>query len=214
MNRIKLTVSALFICTVLFAQPSDDAFWGGITARVQVNKKLRISLEEQIRFNENYSNLNTMLSEAGVSYDLTKNITARSTFRYYYMPSSHNRFRYTADLSYSWSKKKFPLRFKYRVRFQNTIRQYTNASSSYIRNKFTVEYNLSKLADPYISYEPYFKLNYVNKFTVNRYYIGMDWTLRKDLALDTFFMIESEYGERNPDITRVIGLGLTYKFKI
>lgn len=213
-KRITLTFSALLFCSILFAQPSDNAFWGGVTAKIKINSKWDASIEEQLRFNENFSNLNSAITEAGISYEVTDRISAKTTFRYYYNTESFNRYRYTGDLSYSFSEKGFPWRFKYRIRFQNTKKIYKNEYSTYIRNRFTVGYNLTKIADPYVAYEAYFKLNYVNKFTVNRFYVGLDWKILKDLELETYFMLESEFGEPKPKITRVFGIGFAYNFKL
>ncbi|NJK85820.1 MAG: DUF2490 domain-containing protein [Bacteroidales bacterium] len=200
---LPLLIFLLFICA-----PSDNAFWEVFTARVDLSKKIRFDLEEQVRINNDYSNVNNLISEAALSYELTKQIKAKSSFRYYYNPGSFNRFRYTVDLAYEYSKKGFPLNLQYRGRFQHTVEQYTRDFSNYIRNKFSAEYKLSKLVDPYFAYESYFRLNYVNRFTVNRYYAGLTWRVSNNIDFETFFLYESEFGERNPNSSKIIGLNL------
>ena len=215
-NKYFLTLLCGFvlICHSATGQISDNQLWTGATLKFRINKKLRFDIEEQARFNNDISRLNVTLTEGSILYELANRISIKGNFRYYYDPNSHNALRYSGDLSYDWSKKGFPFDFKYRLRFQRLIEEHTRESESYIRNKFSADYNLSKLVDPFIAYESYFKLNYINQFTVSRYIVGLEWRLFKNVDLETFFMYEDEFGEKNPEINKVYGLGLTYDFKL
>ncbi len=195
-------------------QISDNQLWTGATLKFRMNKKLRFDIEEQMRFNNDISRLNVTLTEGSILYDLTKRISLKGTFRYVFDPYSHNFYRYSCDFAYDWSKKGFPFDFKYRLRFQRLIEEHTRESESYFRNKFSADYNLSKLVDPFIAYESYFRLSYINRFTVNRYIAGLEWRLFRNVDLETFFMYEDEFGEKNPEINKVFGLGLSYDFEL
>lgn len=201
-------------CLVSFGQESDNQLWTGATMKFRLNKKLRFDLEEQARFNNNISKLNITYTEGGMKYDLNNHISLKGNFRYTYDPYSHNTYRYTGDFDYDWSKKKFPLRLKYRIRFQRNIEAHTLEAASYFRNKFSAGYNLSKPVDPYIEYESYFKLSFINKFTTNRFIIGLEWKISGNIDIDTFYMLEDEFGERNPAIKNVFGIGLSYDLKL
>ncbi len=212
----KYFLISLFGVLLIFSpakgQISDNHLWTGATFKFRVNKKLRLDIEEQVRFNNDISRLNTLFTEGSILYDLTKSIRVKGNFRYYYDPGSHNSYRYSGDFSYDWSKKGFPIDLGYRFRFQRLIEEHTRESESYIRNKFSADYNLSKVVDPFIAYESYFRLNYINQFTVNRYIVGLEWRLFENVDLETFFMYEDEFGEINPEINRVFGLALSYDF--
>src|SRR4030042_6271708 len=175
---------------------------------------MRFDIEEQMRFNNDISRLNIAYTEGGFLYELNKSISFKANFRYIYDPHSHNRYRYSGDFTYGWSKKGFPLDFKYRLRFQRIIEEHTRKSESYFRNKFSADYNLTKIVDPFIAFESYFKLSNVNKFTTSRYIIGLEWKLFDNIDLESFYMIEDEFGEKNPKINKVLGIGLTYTLKL
>jgi hypothetical protein len=195
-------------------QISDNQLWTRATLKFRVNKNLRFDVEEQARFNNDISRLKITLTEGSIVYDLTKKITVKGNFRYICDPYSHNSYRYSGDFSYDFSKKGFPLDFKYRLRLQRDIEEHTRESGSYFRNKFSVDYNLSKLVDPSIAFESYFKLSYVNRFSTNRYIAGLEWRLFKNVDLETFFMYEDEFGEKNPKTNKVFGVGLSYDLKL
>ena len=158
----------ILISSSAMGQISDDQLWTGAKLRLRMNKKLRFDIEEQVRFNNDISRLNVTFTEGSILYEITKRISIKGNFRYIYDPESHNALRYSGDLAYDWSKKGFPLDLKYRLRFQRRVEEHTRDIDSYFRNKFSADYNLSKLVDPFIAYESYFKLDYINKFTVNR----------------------------------------------
>ena len=204
----------VLICSSAAGQTSDNQLWSGATLKLRMNKKLRFDIEEQVRFNNDISRLNITFTEGSILYDLTKRISFKGNFRYIYDPNSHNALRYSGDLAYNWSKKRFPFDFKYRLRFQRLSEEHTHEIESYFRNKFSADYNLSKLVDPFIAYESYFKLDYIYQFTVNRFVVGLDWSILKNIDLETFFMYEDEFGEKNPEINKVFGLGLSYDFKL
>lgn len=211
---LAFTISLVLSCLYTFSQVSDNELWTSATFKLRVNKQLRFEIEEQTRFNNNISRLNTAFTEGGMRYRFNKNISAKALFRYSYRPYSHNRYRFSGDVAYDWSKKGFPVDFRYRLRLQRSIQEYTRNSESYWRNKFSLGYNLSKLVDPFVSFESYFKLSHINKFTINRYIIGLDWSLSKTLSLETFYMLEDEFGEPKPKLHKVIGVGLSYGLRL
>ncbi len=191
-------------------QISDNQLWSGATLKLRVTKKLRFDFEEQVRFDNDISRLHATLTEGNILYNLTKRIRLKSTFRYFFDPYSHNYYRLSGDFSYDISIKNSPLDFKYRLRFQHVFEEHTRKSENYFRNKISADYNLSRLVDPFIEFENYFRLSYVYRFTTNRYIVGLDWRISRNIDLETFFMYEDEFGEMNPEINKVYGIGLSY----
>lgn len=191
-------------------QIADNQLWSGATLKLGISKKLRFDIEEQVRFSNDISRLNITYTEGAILYDLTKKIRLKGGFRYICEPYSHNRQRFTGDFSYDLSIKDFPLDFEYRLRFQHVFEEHTRESEDYFRNKLSADYNLSRLVDPFIEFESYFSLSNVYKFTTNRYIVGLEWRISRNIDLETFFMYEDEFGEINPEITKVYGIGLSY----
>ncbi len=214
-QRILALIGGIAIsCLFTLAQKSENNLWTSGVVKLKVNKQLRFDLEEQTRFDKDITRLHAVITEGGALYELNKHFSVKANFRYIYDQNAQNSYRYSGDFAYDWSKKKFPLNVKYRLRFQRTIEEHTHAAESYFRNKLTAGYNLTKIVDPYIGFESYFKLNYINKFTTNRYIAGLEWKITKKIDLTTYFMLEDEFGERKPKIQRIFGVELAYGFKL
>ena len=211
---LALIVGVGISCLLTFAQESENNLWTSGVLNLKINKQLRFEFEEQTRFDNNITRLHAVITEGGLRYALNKHFDLKANFRYYYDPNSQNAYRYSGDFAYEWSKKKFPLKVKYRLRFQRTIEEHTRAAESYFRNKISADYNLTKLVDPYIGFESFFKLNYSNRFTTNRYIAGLEWKITRHIDLSTYFMFEDGFGERKPKIQRIFGVELSYGFKL
>ncbi len=71
---LKILFSILFFLSpfLIYAQEQDFALWSGLQIRKDITQKLRASFEEEIRFNENITNINTFYSDIGISYKLNK----------------------------------------------------------------------------------------------------------------------------------------------
>ncbi|MBN2213274.1 MAG: DUF2490 domain-containing protein [Bacteroidales bacterium] len=204
----------IFNMMSIIGQIHDNQLWSGATLKISISRKLRFDIEEQVRYNKNISKLNVALTEGSIVYDLTKKTSFKSTFRYFFDPNSHNYYRISGDFSYDLPIKNFPLDFKYRLRFQRFTEEHTHESESYFRNKLSADYNLSKLVDPFVEYESYFKLSHINRFSASRYIVGLDWRLSDNIDLETFFMYEDEFGEKKPKVNKVFGIGLSYNLKL
>jgi hypothetical protein len=42
----------------------------------------------------------------------------------------------------------------------------------------------------------------------------MDWRLSKKIDLETYLLFEDEFNETNPKFHNILGIGLSYDFKI
>ena len=112
--------------------------------------------------------------------------------------------------NYNWSKKGAPLSFGYRLRFQSLL----GNNKTYVRNKLKFEYNLSKLVDPFMAYELFFRLNGKNEFRVSRITLGLDWRITKPLHLTTFYRLQDDIFIKNPERRHIIGVTLDYKLDL
>lgn len=191
-------------------KPIDTELWTGGTFQLRINKPLSIDLEQQFRFNDTISTLYKSFTELGLKYRLGKGFSLKGNYRYTVRPTKKNQHRVAMDLNYSYDKKGFPLMIDYRLRFQSV----PGGNRTYIRNKLSLTYKLSKLVDPYIAYEAFFRLNGKNEFRTNRFTFGLDWRILKELHANTFFRIEDGINVKNPERQHVIGVTLSYKLKV
>jgi len=203
----------LFLCMmtqVVSAQiPTDNELWLGGAIDLKLNKKWSVELEEQFRINNNISTLNQAFTELSGKYKINKYFGLKGNYRFVGRPKKNNKNRLSIDILAKWKKKNFPLSFGYRLRLQRAITSGSKNTRSYIRNKFGVNYNLSKLVDPFIAYEIYFRPD-KKEFRVSRITLGLDWKLNKRMELTSFYRIQRDINIKKPTRQNIIGVMFTY----
>ncbi|MBI3135468.1 MAG: DUF2490 domain-containing protein [Bacteroidetes bacterium] len=200
----------LFQVNTFGQQNSDIQLWAGANVKVKLNKKWSMNLSPEFRFSDTIKTLNAAIAEAGVKYDLNKSIAFFSEYRYTLRPLQNDINRISLGATYSWSKKGFPLALSYRIKFQYSRNRNSGNSESYLRNKITLDYNLSKRLDPYLSYELFFLFG-KNEFRNTRYSLGFEWSFTKNLSLAVYYMYQREIYVKKPSVDHIFGLTLNYK---
>ncbi len=194
-----------------FAQkPTDTELWTGVGMKLKVTDKLGLSLSQQFRFNDTISSLGSANTDLGLKIKATNFLSFKATYRYSVKPTKKNKSRIALDANLSLKKKDFPLSFKYRLRFQETFKQNSTKRYAILRNKVELKYNASKLVDPFIAYEIYFRFNGRNEFRTSRITAGLDWRLLKSLSLTTFYRMQEDIFIKKPQRSHIIGVQLTY----
>lgn len=195
------------------AQLTDNELWTSASVRYKVNKKWRVDMEENLRFNFTNSSLRVAFTEVGGRYTINKRFNARLFYRYNGRPGRFNSHRLGFDFSASLRDKDFPLSAKYRFRFQNVVTEVTGANRTNLRHKIGIKHNLSKLVDPWVSGEAYHRLNGKNEIQKLRLTIGATWRANKRMDINTFYRLQQEVNVRNPLRQNIFGLGLEYDLK-
>lgn len=213
--KLLLTIGLIGTFSILNAQNSTDTeLWTGGIFKLKLNQKFRIDLKGQFRFNDTISLMKSTFTEIGLRYKIDKHFAVKGNYRYIIKPSKNNRSRISLDAYYNWSKKKLPLSIQYRLRFQDTKERASGRKYTYLRNKITVDYNLTKLVDPFLSYERYYRFNQKNEFRTWRFTAGLDWRLAKKIDLTTFYRYQKEINVKNPSAQHIIGIMVTYGAKV
>jgi len=152
--KLRLIISiAVFsiLFTVKGQKPTDFELWTGASVKLKLNKRFKVDVEQQVRFNDTISSLKKTFTELGLKYQMNKSIAFKVNYRFVIRPTKSNQNRISLDAYYHWDKKKFPLSFDYRLRFQNTKNSILGENFTYLRNKLSLKYNLTKLVDPSIA---------------------------------------------------------------
>lgn len=216
--RARIALSGLFVVYLMSFSAqviaTDNELWTGGTYKLGITKKVRVEFEEQFRFNNNLSSYNNNFTELRLRYKFNKHFAVKGNLRHTIRYKDFNRRRFTIDAYYNWEKKSFPLRFQYRLRLQDSRVFQTGKKTNYIRNKFSLEYNLTKLVDPFIAYEIYYRLNQKNEFRVSRFTMGLNWKLNKQIDLSTYYRLQRDINIKKPQAQHIIGLMLTYSMKL
>lgn len=204
-------VCALFLATqIAYGQrPADFELWTGGEVGLKLNKKLGLSLSEQVRFNDTISSIKKTFTELGLKYKVGKNFSFKGNYRLTIPPNENILHRLALDANYQWKKKDTPLSFSYRLRFQHQF----GKTRTYVRNKVKLGYNLSKLVDPFVAYELFFRFNRKNEFRISRLTAGLDWRVTKKFEITTYYRLQDDIFIKSPQRQHIFGLILSYKLK-
>ncbi len=189
---------------------TDSELWVGHTFKLKINKKIRAELEQQTRINDNLGGLKSSFAEFGFRYKLADYLNFKLQYRYTVYDERRNRHRFSLDINLKEKLKKTPLTLKYRLRIQNSTVSYTGQNITFLRNQIGVEYNLSKLVDPFAEYESFYRLNLKNEFRVNRYTLGLEWKVNKKIDLKTLYQVDQEFNVKSPERQNIVGVMFSY----
>ena len=139
---------------------SDLRLWTGAKIEKDFAKVWMVSLEQEVRFKHNISEISNTFTEAGLRYRISKNFALGGAFRYTWDKKKDSTFqglsRYNFDLRYKGKLK--PLTIYYRLRYQREVEDFQifDLSAPYvsqIRHRVTLRLNSLKLLSPYVSGE-------------------------------------------------------------
>lgn len=205
----------------LKAQVNDAQMWASVAIEKTFFKKLTISLTEEIRLNENITEMGVFFTDVGLSYKFHKNWRISGNYRIINKRRLDNsystRHRYYFDLAYR--KKWYSFTLIIRSRFQS---QYTDVNNSetgkipdyYSRNKLTLKYGVTKKISPYTSAELFIPLNNKERQGIDnfRFSTGLEFEFLKNSVIDIFYMYQKEFQVANPERDHIIGVGYTFSF--
>ena len=202
-------------------QVNDAGLWMNAGFEKKLNKKLSLYLSEEVRMNENISEVGTIFTETGAEYKVLKNLNISAAYRFINKrrldDSYSKRHRYMIDASYKLKIHK--LNLAVRERFQS---QYNDINSSakghlpenYLRSKLSLKYPLRKRIETYISAEIFNQLNNPdgNEIDNERFTAGITYKISKAADLDSSYLINKEINVKNPMTSYIIGIGYFYSF--
>ncbi len=212
--RVGFILIVGMFCNVLLAQdkPREESteVWLGATLKMKITKKFRLDVEQQLRLEDGEDRFEQTFTELGLRYKITDNFDIKGQYRYSITDEEHNEGRWSIDLNYEYDIKNFPLDIGYRCRFQDEKVDWTGEKKTYIRQRLTLDYNLSKLVDPAFEYEWFYKFNDDHEFRRSRFTLSLQWKLNKHSELVTFARLEDEYNVKKPERIYIMGLAFSY----
>lgn len=190
----------------------DNELWTGISLRYKLSKKMQFGLDQQVRISENISIVRSTFFEFGARYRFNKHFSLKGQYRYTFRNESRNVNRFSLDANFKWKWKKVDLKFDYRTRVQHAMVVHTGEPNTYLRNRLQLSYYGFKRIEPNISYENFFKFIDHNEFRGNRYLLGLDIKLNKELDLSLNYGIDQEINTKNPSAKNIYIAVLKYDF--
>lgn len=218
MKRLAVSLCILFfIPSTLLAQSElvDTELWTGIAAKMKLNKKFKIDLEQQFRFKDTVQTFKSSFTELSLRYKINKRFSLKTGYRYSVRMGyrQRNRNRMSLFVYYNWDKKKFPISLQLRAGFQNDIEVYNGQLITNSRNRIKLKYKSLKDSKPFMAYESFYRFNSKNEFRGNRFTAGLSWDLTKSAELTGFYRVEQEINVKEPERQHIGGIMFTYSFK-
>ena len=138
----------------------DLHLWSGAKIEKTFAKNWTVSLEEEIRFKTNISEINNFFTEIGLRYRINKNFALQGNYRFTRDKkkdqSYETRTRYNLDLRFK-GRLDF-LSIYYRLRYQKEVEGLNLIDMNafylkHVRNRISVRYTDFKTITPYVSAE-------------------------------------------------------------
>lgn len=222
-KQIKIFVLFL-ICllewTSAYAQVNDAGLWLEIGIEKQITQAFSVEYDHCSRFNENISELGTIINELGANYKLNKKSQFSVFYRHYNKLQLNNQYTPASRIYVDYSRKVKAGFFDMNVRLRFQIHQNKffvfnpeESISSALRPKVSLKHSFGKI-EPYISAEAYFPIfnNGYKPLDKIRLETGIEYSFSKMHSIDLGYLIQREYFTENPETDFILQLGYKFKF--
>jgi Protein of unknown function (DUF2490) len=202
------------------AQVKDAGLWTSVNLEAKLVKKLSLSISEELRFNENVTELGAAFTDVGLSYKLNKHFQFGANYRFIqrHRVDDYYSFRHRFYIDAKYSHKLKPFEVSLRTRLQNQVEDIGRAADGgipvyYLRNKLSANWNTRKAYTPYVSLELFSPLNYPREVAFDgiRTVAGVEYEFTKHHKVDAFYLIQKELNVERQVTDFVIGIGYYYK---
>lgn len=220
-NRSATLVLFLFSSLTLFAQVNDAGLWISLGAKKEITKKINLSAENELRFNENITELRTAFVDLSGDFKVNDFIKLGINYRFGNRKQENNtmqlRQRWAFDLMLKTKVKE--LAIEYRSRFQQSIESISAGEfdiefNRTFRNKISFEHKVYKKTDADISAEIFSsKKDGVHRLSDVRLTTGLSYKLKKRKIIKLGYLLQTELQQANPARDFVIVIGYKYEFK-
>lgn len=205
----------------LFAQVNDAGLWLSVNLEKKITPAFSACFTEEVRLNENITEVGTIFSDLGLTYKLWKRLKIGAFYRF----SLKRRLDDTYNQFHSWyceasyREKIKPISLILRLRYQSKYSdpetsEKSGIANSHIRTKLTLKYDTDKKIEPYVYAELFFGLNSTSNssFDQIRGCAGFEYTFNRMHKIDLHYLIRKECQANNPETDYVIGISYYLTF--
>lgn len=190
--------------------PADNELWTGFTLKKKLNKQLRINLDQQVRFNNNFSDIKNAFVEGGLRYKPSRYFYFTPQIRYTFNNFERNSIRFSFDATGKYDFNKSIFELYSRGRLQLTRVTYTGELKTYLRGQFGGEVEVAKWCKVFAEYEGFFKLTDEAEFHQHRGGVGTDFRLNKNTDLKLFFQLDRSVNVKKPSEQRIVSATFSF----
>ena len=224
---VGLSTEAVIFFFSAFEPPHEEVDWSLVYPELagmhgeEADKLIedKGSLTEQLRFRNDVTRINLLLSDIGFDYSVNKKL--KVGFHYRFIKSNRgnyysSRHRISADIT--WKEKIDFITITLRERIQEQFSDYYSIETGNIpvwvlRSKLTVKFDINKKYSPYLSGEIYYLLdNAVNAkgITRFRYETGINYDFNRVHSINPFIICQ--VARPVNFIELIYGISYTYSF--
>ncbi|MCK9301825.1 MAG: DUF2490 domain-containing protein [Bacteroidales bacterium] len=217
---VTIILASTILCA-LHAQSFDIGGIAGVDYNRDIGNSFNISLEEEIKFSNYFSNYDRFKSGISIDYSHPKYDKFKIGVGADYLNKNEteyydSRFRWNATFSYSEKYRQY--KFSYRARFQSTYRDenrgdYKLNPKNYLRNRLEVGYTFyTKPIKLALSTELFLRLNNPEgNFIDNiRTTFEVNYRFTRRSSMSFFVRSDNEIQVKNP--LNAVYAGVVYKF--
>ena len=225
MKRFLFSVTFVLFSVLAFAQSGRTKDFGVIASAevsVGVARNVGLSLEEELRFQDNCKQFDRWLNSLGVDYTflhgrMKVGVTGDYIRRFNDDRYFENRYRAGVQLTYSETYRRF--KFSFRTKLLSTFRDETTGDyrvnpKMYWRNRLQVSYQMPNSRFKYsLSAELHWLVNDPKNNIIDnlRMVASVDYRLTRRQYLSAFVRMDNDFQVKEP--ADRFYLGLTYKLK-
>ncbi len=210
--RLIIIVAALSVSTysqITGSSPDQDDLqsWNDVQLTVPMSKRFDFNTRLTMRFGKNITRFNDARFAVGFTWKPTKALSVTPFYQYINARNVIGRFRIENRLNltanYVFPIKRFGL--SHRSTVERRLRRPVN--SWRYRAQLTVEKNIPEKIIPkakfFVSDEVFYD-SFLNRFSRNRFAVGINKTLSDHLSLDIYYMRQND-GFARPGDLHIIG---------
>ncbi len=205
----------------LYAQVNDAQLWLSANLEKKLTPALSVGFTEEMRMNENITEVGTIFSDIGLSYRFLKRFKVGASYRFSLKRRLDDTYKYLHSwyVDGSYHEKIKPVTLILRLRYQSRYAEENTSKTSdipknHFRSKLTVKYDLRKKIEPYLYAETYFRtcVPVSLSFDQLRLCAGIEYTFNRMHMIDLHYLFCRQYNAVNPETDYVIGLGYYFTF--
>ncbi len=202
------------------AQANDAGAIGSVSVSKDLGRFADVTLEQELRFNKNFTTFDRSLTSLGLDYTVVKKyLKAELDYDFIYQNQLEYfevRQRASFGLNTQIELNSFDVKFrtKGQMMWRDEARGDYNYNPKYTwRNRVECVYNIfGSPVKPYISGELFCPLNGANGFYLNGYraILGVKYRLSKRDAIDLMIRFDQDLQQANPQRIIYGGVGWSY----
>lgn len=222
---LSLAIAALTPCFAQQQQPEKPKVpdtEARLTANVTavLTNKMRATVSQELRINQNISNFNSHLTEVGTEFRFVEWFNLGATYRFTNRldPEANDKHRIYGITEFAYRFKPLKLELSARLRLEREWTETVQGTEDDIRPRLEIAYKRKKLPIvPSVNAELFYtKTPEQTQFAFSRYRLraSIEYRINKQHEITAYYFYQSEEKKKRIDITHTPGLSYTYKLDV